>query len=543
MPLFERVLVANRGEIADRIFRTCRRLGIATVAIAPDDDRDSLHARSADAVVQVSSYFAADEIAAAARSNGASAVHPGYGFLSEQANFARTIEGAGSVWIGPPPAALGLAGDKLAAREVAARAGVPTLAAGEPAEVGYPLIVKAAAGGGGRGMRVVREAADLDSAIEAAQREANAAFGDDRIYFEQFVEDARHVEVQLLADTHGEILALGERDCSVQRRHQKLIEESPSPALEQRQREQLAIYATTLARQVGYQSAGTAEFLISSNGDIAFIELNARLQVEHPVSELVFDLDLVEWQLRIAAGAHLDIDQQPRGHAIEARLYAEHPVTFLPQIGVIRELSLPARVRVDAGVERGDEISTRYDAMIAKLVAHGPDRDSALERLEHALEDMRVSGVVTNLPLLRWLVGHPSFRQGRVATNFFELNPPLERTRRAQLPWPGYFRLGRGTQPAPRLQTPPSLERQPATGSAVVGDATAALVVAPMPGTVLDVFVEAGQRVSAREPLLVLEAMKMETPVTAPFAGCVTTVGASAGQQVSAGDVLVELAS
>ena len=543
MPLFERVLVANRGEIADRIFRTCRRLGIASVAIATDDDRDSLHARSADAVVQVSSYFAADEIAAAARSNGASAVHPGYGFLSEQANFARTIEGAGSVWIGPPPAALGLAGDKLAAREVAARAGVPTLAAGEPAEVGYPLIVKAAAGGGGRGMRVVREAADLDSAIEAAQREANAAFGDDRIYFEQFVEDARHVEVQLLADTHGEILALGERDCSVQRRHQKLIEESPSPALEQRQREQLAIYATTLARQVGYQSAGTAEFLISSNGDIAFIELNARLQVEHPVSELVFDLDLVEWQLRIAAGAHLNIDQQPRGHAIEARLYAEHPVTFLPQIGVIRELSLPARVRVDAGVERGDEISTRYDAMIAKLVAHGPDRDSALERLEHALEDMRVSGVVTNLPLLRWLVGHPSFRQGRVATNFFELNPPLERTRRAQLPWPGYFRLGRGTQPAPRLQTPPSLERQPATGSAVVGDATAALVVAPMPGTVLDVFVEAGQRVSARERLLVLEAMKMETPVTAPFAGCVTTVGASAGQQVSAGDVLVELAS
>jgi len=544
MPLFERVLVANRGEIAHRIFKTCRRLGIATVAIAPDDDRDSLHARSADAVARVSSYLAADEIVAAARSTGATAVHPGYGFLAEQADFARMIEAAGLVWIGPPPAALGLAGDKLAAREVAARSGVPTLASGEPEEIGYPLIVKAAAGGGGRGMRVVHEPGELDAATDAAKREAQAAFADERIYFERFVESARHVEVQLLADSHGEILALGERDCSLQRRHQKLVEESPSPALDQAQREQLAIYATTLARQVGYQNAGTAEFLVSTDGEISFIELNARLQVEHPVTELVWDVDLVEWQLKIAAGAHLDLRPEPSGHAIEVRVYAEHPVTFLPEIGTIRALALPSRVRVDTAVEPGDHVSTRYDAMIAKLVAHGPNRDSALVQLDRALQETRVGGVVTNVALLRWLVDHESFRAGQVSTDFFDLHPPLERTHAASAPWSGYFRFGRDADAAPpRAQAPPSVDRASAASGVSLGDATAALVVAPMPGTVLEVFVEAGQEVSAREPLLVLEAMKMETPVSAPFAGRVTTVGVSTGDQVAAGDVLAELAS
>ncbi|MGI9659041.1 MAG: acetyl/propionyl/methylcrotonyl-CoA carboxylase subunit alpha [Gaiellaceae bacterium] len=544
MPLFERVLVANRGEIAHRIFRTCRQLGIATVAIAPDDDRDSLHARSADAVARVSSYLAADDIVAAARSTGAAAVHPCYGFLSEQADFARAVEAAGLVWIGPPPSALSLAGDKLEAREVAARSGVPTLASGDPIEVGYPLIVKAAAGGGGRGMRVVREPGELDAAVEAAKREAQAAFGDDRVYFESFVESARHVEVQLLADSHGEILALGERDCSLQRRHQKLIEESPSPVLAQSQREQLAIYATTLARQVGYQNAGTAEFLVAPDGAISFIELNARLQVEHPVTELVWGVDLVEWQLKIAAGAHLDLRPEPHGHAIEVRVYAEHPVTFLPEIGTIRELELPGDVRGDAAVESGDQVSTRYDAMVAKLVAHGPDRASALARLERALAETRVGGVVTNVALLRWLVEHESFRDGQASTDFFELHPPLERAREAPAPWPGYFRLGRDPNEAPpRATAPPSVDRASSTGAVALGDATAALVVAPMPGTVLEVFAEAGQEVSAREPLLVLEAMKMETPVTAPFAGRVASIGVSAGEQVAAGDVLAELSS
>ncbi len=542
--MFERVLVANRGEIAHRVFQTCRRLGIVTVAIAPDDDRDSLHVRSADAVARVGSYLAGDEIVAAARSTGATAVHPGYGFLSEQAEFAREVEAAGLVWIGPPPAALGLAGDKLASREVAARSGVPVLASGEPAEIGFPMIVKAAAGGGGRGMRVVRDGGELDAAIEAAKREAESAFGDDRVYFERFLGDARHVEVQLLADSHGEILALGERDCSLQRRHQKLLEESPSPALESAQREQLAIFSTMLARQLGYQNAGTVEFLVSDDGEIAFIELNARLQVEHPVTELVWGLDLVEWQLRIAAGGHLDVQPEPSGHAIEARVYAEHPVTFLPEIGTIRALELPRGVRVDAGVEAGDAVSTRYDPLLAKLIAHAPERGSALQQLARSLEQTRVDGVVTNLPLLRWLVANDSFRNGEATTSFFDLHPPLERALSAGPPWRGYFRLGRDpTLPAPAPAPPPSVDRARPAGGATATDATATLVVAPMPGTVLEVLVEAGDEVSARQPLLVLEAMKMETPVTAPFAGRVASVAVSSGDQVAADAVLAELAS
>ena len=544
MALFERVLVANRGEIACRIFDTCRRLGISTVAVAPDNDRSGLHTRAADAVAQVSSYLAADEIIAAARSTSATAVHPGYGFLAEQADFARKVEDAGLVWVGPPPPALGLAGDKLAAREVAARSGVPTLEADEPAELGYPLIVKAAAGGGGRGMRVVREAAQLEDAIESAQREAEAAFGDGRLYFERYLEGARHVEVQLLADSHGEILALGERDCSIQRRHQKLLEESPSPALEPSQREQLAIYSTTLARQIGYQNAGTAEFLVARDGAIAFIELNARLQVEHPVTELVWDVDLVEWQLRIAAGAHLDARPSPRGHAIEARVYAEHPVTLLPQAGTITELRLPDGVRVDAGVERGDPVTTSYDPMIAKLVAHGSDRRAAIGRLADALDQTRVGGLVTNLALLRWLVSNDQFRDGSAGTDFLERHQPLEASRATPAPWSGYFRIGRGDPSPPPAYTPaPSVDRARAPAISTAGDSTATLVIAPMPGTVLEVLVEVGQSVEERERLLTLEAMKMETPVAAPFGGVVQSVSVAAGDQVAAGAVLVELSS
>ena len=330
----------------------------------------------------------------------------------------------------------------------------------------------------------------------------------------------------------------------MQRRHQKLIEESPSSALEPRQREQLAIFATTLARAVGYQNAGTVEFLVTPAGDIAFIELNARLQVEHPVTELVWDLDLVEWQFRIAAGAHLDLHPEPKGHAIEARIYAEHPVTFLPEIGTIRELSLPDGIRVDAGVEQGDGVSTRYDPMVAKMIAHGHDRDAARSQLAAALERTQIRGVVTNIALLRWILTHENFRSGPVRTDFFELHPPLEYNHRVPPAWCGYFRLGRDAAlEKPRPQAPPSVDRARPPRMAAAGDATSTLVVAPMPGTVLEVLVEAGQNVSAREPLLILEAMKMETPVTSPFAGRVEIVVAAAGEQVSAGAVLFELAS
>ncbi len=541
MPLFERVLVANRGEIAERIFRTCRRLGIATVAVAPADDSDGFHTRDADAVAPISSYLAADEIVAAARATGASAIHPGYGFLAEQAGFAGAVEDAGLVFVGPPPAPLRLAGDKLAARELAVSSGVPVLPSGHPDEIGYPLLVKAAAGGGGRGMRLVRDRDELDPAVAAAKREAAGAFGVDSVYFERYVDGARHVEVQLLADSHGEILSLGERDCSVQRRHQKLIEECPSPAISPEQRERLAILSTTLARATGYQNAGTAEFLISPDGEIAFIELNARLQVEHPVTEAVWGIDLVEWQLRIAAGAHLDLQATPQGHAIEARVYAEHPVTFLPETGTVRSLSVPTGVRVDLGIAEGDRIAASYEPLMAKLVIHADDRPGALSELERALRETSVRGVVTNLPLLRWLAGHSSMRDSRIATDFFAFHRPLEREPTVLEPWDGYFRLdSRSTQPPAPVRLPGAGEGNP-SARVVHGDGTATLVVAPMPGTVLEILVAPGQHVAERETLMVLEAMKMETPVTAPFAGAVTRVAAAVGEQVTAGTVLVEL--
>ena len=310
----------------------------------------------------------------AAREAGADAVHPGYGFLAENADFAEAVEAAGLTWVGPPPAAIRAAGDKLAAKRVAREAGVPVVPQGSPEELGFPLLVKAAGGGGGRGMRVVREADELDEALAAARREAQAAFGDDTVFLERYVERPRHVEIQLLADAHGTVLALGERECSVQRRHQKVLEESPSPALDPPLRARMSEAAVAFARAVGYRSAGTAEFVLDAAGDFFFLELNARIQVEHPVTELVTGVDLVREQLRIAAGEALGLDPVGlRGHAVEVRLYAEDPLTFLPQGGRIERLRLPAGVRVDAGVAEGDEVDLAYDPMIAKLIAHGPD--------------------------------------------------------------------------------------------------------------------------------------------------------------------------
>ncbi len=347
------LLVANRGEIAARVFRTAKRLGMTTVAVAAPDDEGALHTRVADNVESVASYLDPAEIVAAAGRAGADAVHPGYGFLAESEALAEAVAAAGLTWVGPPADVIRAAGDKLEAKRIAADAGVPVVETGTPDELGFPLIIKAAAGGGGRGMRVVRAAEELDDAVEAARREANAGFGDDTVFFERYVERPRHVEIQLLADAHGTAISLGERDCSVQRRHQKVLEESPSPAVDAALRREMGEAAIALAQALRYQGAGTAEFILGEDGRFAFLELNARIQVEHPVTELVTGLDLVEQQLRVAAGEPLGLESRdPEGHAVEVRLYAEDPRSFLPQAGRIDALELPEGIRVDAG-DRG----------------------------------------------------------------------------------------------------------------------------------------------------------------------------------------------
>jgi acetyl/propionyl-CoA carboxylase alpha subunit len=532
-----KLLVANRGEIALRTFRACRELGIATVAVAAPDDRGALHAREADETAEIASYLDASEHVRAARETGADAIHPGYGFLAENADFAEAVEAAGLVWVGPPPAALRAGGDKLEAKRIAREAGVPILPEGSVDELGYPLLVKAAAGGGGRGMRIVRAPGELEEALAAARREAGAAFGDERVYLERYLERPRHVEIQLLADAHGSVVALGERECSVQRRHQKVLEESPSPALDAGLRAAMSEAAVAFARAIGYRSAGTAEFVLDG-GAFFFLELNARIQVEHPVTELVTGVDLVAAQLRIAAGERIDSESPAlRGHAVEVRLYAEDPRSFLPQAGRIERLRLPTGVRVDAGVAEGDEVGLAYDPMIAKLVAHGPTRDEALARLRDALAETEVGGVVTNLPFLRWLVAHPALRAGETTTAFLVDHPPLSvpPLRLPDGPWRAPFRLN---LPSPAPQAPPDVD-QASHDHGAAGEAS--LVAAPMPGTVIRVLVAPGDRVEARQALCVLEAMKMETPLVSPYEAVVRAVHVAEGDRVAGGTVLVEL--
>jgi acetyl/propionyl-CoA carboxylase alpha subunit len=566
-----KLLVANRGEIAIRIFRTCRELGIGTVAVVAPDDAGSLHARSADEAVGIVSYLDAAEHVRAARETGADAIHPGYGFLAESPDFADAVEQSGLVFVGPTADALRRGGDKLAAKEIARSVGVPVVAEGDPAEIGFPLVIKAAAGGGGRGMRVVRDPAELDESLAAARREARAAFGDERVFCERSVERPRHVEIQLLADGSGNVVSLGERECSVQRRHQKVLEESPSVAVHPALRTRMSDAAVAFARAIGYRSAGTAEFMVDSD-DFWFLELNGRIQVEHPVTELVTGLDLVAEQLAIGgfvlgsrqfgaspvgvpprppnaaraatgrarhAGLGGEGSQSFRtdGHAVEVRLYAEDPRSFLPQAGRIERLRLPTAIRVDAGVEEGDEIGLGYDPMIAKLIAHGRTREEALDRLADALRETEVSGVTTNLPFLRWLVAHPSLRAGETTTAFLVEHPPLSAppARAPEQPWRGPFRLN---LPPPLPAPPPDFDAAQGAHGAGGGEST---VTAPMPGTVIRVLVGEGDSVAARQPLLVLEAMKMETPLVSPYKAVVRRVHVSEGDRVAGGAVLVEL--
>jgi acetyl/propionyl-CoA carboxylase alpha subunit len=533
-----KLLVANRGEIAVRIFRACHGEGIATVAVVAPDDGGSLHAREADETVEIGSYLYPEEQIRAAKQTGADAIHPGYGFLAENGDFAEAVEAARLTFVGPTPEALRRGGDKLEAKRAAEAAGIPVLPTGEPDEIGFPLMIKAAAGGGGRGMRVVRSPEELADAVAAARREAKAAFGDETVFFERYLERPRHVEIQLLADEHGHVYSLGERDCSIQRRHQKVLEEAPSPAVGRELRERMGAAAVAFAREIGYRSLGTAEFLLDG-GEFYFLELNGRIQVEHPVTEEARGLDLVALQLAAARGEELE-DPRPdlHRHAVEVRLYAEDPVGFLPQSGTVERLRLPDSIRVDAGVAEGDEVGVAYDPMIAKLIATGETRTEALDRLGDALAETEVEGVTTNLPFLRWLVGHPVVRAGAATTAFLTEYPPLSAFP-AQVPkgpWATAWRLNLPA-PAPAAMPDPDAASHDHRHTGEQSSLTA-----PMPGTVIRVVVAEGDRVEARQALVVLEAMKMETPIVAPYEAVVRAIHVAEGDRVAGGAVLVELA-
>ena len=450
------LLVANRGEIAVRICRTARDLGHHTIAVYSEADADAPHVRAADAAVPIGpsapkeSYLSIAKIIDAAKRMDADAIHPGYGFLSENADFAEACVDAGIVFVGPPADVIRLMGDKAAAKQRMAEAGVPLLEgyngvdqgdaklASEAERIGFPLMVKAAAGGGGKGMRLVRDAAGLAEALAAARREAAGAFGSTKLILERALLAPRHVEIQILADMHGKVVALGERDCSVQRRHQKVVEEAPSPALDRTLRDRMSAAAIRAAADIGYVGAGTVEFLVDEDGTFAFLEMNTRLQVEHPVTEMTTGIDLVAWQLRIAAGEHLTIEQRDvhlEGHAIEVRLYAEGP-EYMPSIGRIEAWLPPsgAGIRVDAGVEAGVYVSANYDPMLAKIIAHGATREEARRRLIMALERTIVLGIATNRAALIGILRDPRFASGHFSTAFLQdLQPPVETAAPAHL--------------------------------------------------------------------------------------------------------------
>jgi acetyl-CoA carboxylase biotin carboxylase subunit len=444
----KKVLVANRGEIAVRVIRACRELGLSPIAVYSDCDRDALHVRYADQAVAIGpspprdSYLRIDRLLDAAKASGADAVHPGYGFLAENEAFAAAVQDAGLTFIGPSPAVIETMGSKTAARLAATRAGVPVvpgtadpLDASVPDEtiaalarsIGYPLLVKAVAGGGGKGMRTVTDPAELSSAVRAARSEANAAFGDASVYLERRLIRPRHIEVQLLGDAYGTVVPFVERECSIQRRHQKVVEETPSPAVTPALREAMTAAAASVARTVGYTNAGTIEFLLDQDGRFYFLEMNTRLQVEHPITEMVTGVDLVRWQIRIARGERLDLDPlallRPKGHAIECRIYAEDPDNnFLPSPGRIGHLRAPAGpgMRDDSGATAGLEVPIFYDPMISKLIAWAEDRPQAIARMRRALDEYLITGIRTTIPFFRWLLTQPAFESGAFDTTYLD---------------------------------------------------------------------------------------------------------------------------
>jgi acetyl-CoA/propionyl-CoA carboxylase biotin carboxyl carrier protein len=586
VPPFSKVLVANRGEIAVRIFRTLRELGIASVAVYSEADRASLHVRAADEAFLVGpgpaaeSYLAIERILDAARAAGAEAVHPGYGFLAENAEFAQAVEDAGLVWIGPPPSAIELMGHKTEARTAMQAAGVPIIPGttdpvpsaddvvrlGE--EIGYPLLIKAAAGGGGKGMKVVRGAEEAARAFESAQREGRAYFANADVYVERYLENPRHVEVQVLADAHGNVIHLGERDCTIQRRHQKLVEETPSPAVDAELRARIGQIAVDAARACGYRSAGTIEGLLAPDGAYYFMEMNTRIQVEHTVTELVTGLDLVREQVLIATGEPLWLRQEDvrfQGHAIECRINAEDPSAgFLPSPGRIaryREPSGPG-VRVDAGVDEGAEIPQLYDPMIAKLIVHGVDREHARCRMLRALDEFEIGGVKTLLGFHRALLSHPCFVEASTCNGVVESEMLAERAeqlsheatvapssdgaaardRRIAVEVRGRrFEVSLFEAEPPHRELARRRRERVAHGGAGGGALDA--VVSPMQGTVLSVAVAEGDRVEAGQVLCVVEAMKMENEVHAQREGVVESLSIRAGEPVKTGQVICRLVS
>jgi 3-methylcrotonyl-CoA carboxylase alpha subunit len=656
--VFKKILIANRGEIACRVAATCRRLGVRTVAVYSDADADARHVADCDearwlgAAAAKESYLCGQRIVDVARASGAQAIHPGYGFLSENPEFAELCDRSGLVFIGPPSKAIRAMGSKSAAKEIMTQAGVPVvpgyhggdqepeMLAQEASRIGYPVLIKASAGGGGKGMRRVDQPADFAAGLAAAQREALAAFGDAHMLLEKYLLEPRHIEMQVFADIQGHVVHLFERDCSVQRRHQKIIEEAPAPGLSPARRRQMGEAAVAAARAIAYVGAGTVEFIVDQRGEFYFMEMNTRLQVEHPVTEMITTQDLVEWQLRVAAGEPLPCKQEDltiSGHAIEARVYAEVPEKdFLPATGRLLHLRTPAEgshVRVDSGVRQGDEIGIHYDPMIAKLVVWGRDRDNALRHLQEALSAYEVVGVTTNLEFLGAVAAHPAFAEGEVDTGFIDkhreqLMPgpastddhvlavgclhellrieqkAVDRARQSTdpySPWhgtggwrlnddnhhtlhlrddsetfvvrahfrPDHFLLelpGKAVRAAGRLHEAGSLRvdldgscfsarvvrvgdelsifsegrsyrlslHNPLAAAMEAEEAPGALV-SPMPGTIVEVKVAPGERVSAGQPLIVLEAMKMEHTVRSTGDGVVERIHFEAGEQVEEG--------
>jgi geranyl-CoA carboxylase alpha subunit len=568
--VFRTLLIANRGEIALRVARTARRLGLRTIAVYSDADRNAPHVRACDEAVRIESYLDRESIL---RAPG-EAVHPGYGFLAENPAFAEAVFAAGRVWVGPPPAAMRALGDKANAKQLAAKASVPVLPTyeGKPE---YPVVIKALAGGGGRGMRLVRSAKELDAALASARSEAEHAFGDGRLLLEKAVLAPRHVEVQIFADARGHVVHLGERDCSVQRRHQKLIEESPSPTVDPALRAKLGAAAIASARAAGYVGAGTIEFLLDANGDFFFIEANARLQVEHPVTEAVTGLDLVEWQLRIAAGEPLPLSQDDirfEGHAIEARLCGEDPQRdFLPQSGHMALWQPAEGVRVDHALETGLEISPHYDSLLAKLIAQAPDRDAARAQLAAALDATLALGLPTNKAFLAAVLRDPVFAAGKATTALLEERfagwkaPAADETFARRLyasakaaaagfgEWSGWSNARRAAPAAAphaldgdtlhfavdgHSYTWRDMTMDPPARRAAGFDGRG--LAAPMNGRVVAVHAKAGDSVSQGSALVVLEAMKMEHTLCAPAALRVKAVLVAKGTQVAPGRLLME---
>jgi 3-methylcrotonyl-CoA carboxylase alpha subunit len=602
MAKITKILIANRGEIACRVMRTAKRMGLATVAVYSDADRDSLHVREADEAVHIGpapaaeSYLLIDRIIDAAKTTGVDAIHPGYGFLSENPDFVRACEKAGIIFIGPSATAMEAMGLKDAAKALMSEAGVPVtpgyqgdnqdpdFLSQQAEEIGYPVLIKAVAGGGGKGMRKVDQASDFKAALASCQREATSSFGNDHVLIEKFITSPRHIEVQIFGDSKGDVIHLFERDCSVQRRHQKVIEEAPAPGMSADVRDAMTQAAVRAAKAVNYVGAGTVEFIVDGSGPLRtdgfwFMEMNTRLQVEHPVTEEITGLDLVELQIRVAQGESLPAQDTLSidGHAIEARLYAEDPENdFTPSVGRLHHFRTPEDIRVDTGFETGDMVSRHYDPMIAKLIVHGQDRDEAVDRLRRATAKTSTHPVKTNSAFLNAILKSEDFRAGRLDTGFIARHDLTEKSLRLEklakrigpVPSSGPF----GSVTGWRLNHPPrtvmhayvdgevtALPLRPGkgkTGIVRVGDRAvrvgmppdlldAALgadsVTAPMPGKVISVLVKAGDVVTADQPLVILEAMKMEMTLKSPRDGTVADIAVSEGDLVDDGAALVNL--